>query len=514
MTAIIQFFTSHFFGNMVYGIINNLITFIFVWFIHAFIPYKPKYQSRKNLTRATLLLYIGLVIISYLREVPGNNAIPIFYLLMALYFVFQLIYLFTVFDGSVAMLLLLFFLEKIIEILGMAVSEALSIWLIPDYMYYYLLDNVRGVWYFNASIAASELIFVGLCWGIIRLIRYVQSRNARLDIMAYILIPASQFILFFITLVLYANETKTAIFNPYGVAALVAGMLGDLALFVMIRRMNENAALRAQLEATRMQQSYYTLLEEQQKQIREMQHDINNHVAVIRSLTAGAPEGTDLKQYAEEVAAPKLINLHYCRNAILNALLVNKAADCEKAGIETNFDIKLTAGTAGFDDYDLVALVSNLLDNAIAAAGAAEPKQVGLTMQTADGALSILCRNSCGKGAEGTAVNQGKMTRGNGRGNHQPGGEEIRRRDGDTAGRRVLHRECDGLREGRSADNDISDRPMKRKLREGLFLLDGYVRFGLFSYRQMGRSSRFCLFRQPCRHLYGWPLPDVRGALR
>jgi two-component system sensor histidine kinase AgrC len=379
MTAIIQFFTSHFFGNMVYGIINNLITFIFVWFIHAFIPYKPKYQSRKNLTRATLLLYIGLVIISYLREVPGNNAIPIFYLLMAL-------------------------------------GDILAIWLIPDYMYYYLLDNVRGVWYFNASIAASELIIMGLCWGIIRLIRYVQSRNARLDIMAYILIPASQFILFFITLVLYANETKTAIFNPYGVAALVAGMLGDLALFVMIRRMNENAALRAQLEATRMQQSYYTLLEEQQKQIREMQHDINNHVAVIRSLTAGAPEGTDLKQYAEEVAAPKLINLHYCRNAILNALLVNKAADCEKAGIEANFDIKLTAGTAGFDDYDLVALVSNLLDNAIAAAGAAEPKQVGLTMQTADGALSILCRNSCGKGAEGTAVNQGKMTRGNGRG--------------------------------------------------------------------------------------------------
>lgn len=413
MTAIIQFFTSHFFGNMVYGIINNLITFIFVWFIHAFIPYKPKYQSRKDLTRATLLLYIGLVIISYLREVPGNNAIPIFYLLMALYFVFQLVYLFTVFDGSIAMRLLLFFVEKIIEILGMALGDILAIWLIPDYMYYYLLDNVRGVWYFNASIAASELIFVGLCWGIIRLIRYVQSRNARLDIMAYILIPASQFILFFITLVLYANETKTAIFNPYGVAALVAGMLGDLALFVMIRRMNENAALRTQLEATRMQQSYYTLLEEQQKQIREMQHDINNHVAVIRSLTAGAPEGTDLKQYAEEVAAPKLINLHYCRNAILNALLVNKAADCEKAGIEANFDIKLTAG---FDDYDLVALVSNLLDNAIAAAGAAEPKQVGLTMQTADGALSILCRNSCGKGAEGTAVNQGKMTRGNGRG--------------------------------------------------------------------------------------------------
>ena len=82
-------------------------------------------------------MYVGLVIISYVREIPGCNAFHIFYPLVALYFVIQLIYLFTVFDGSVAMLLLLFFLEKIIEILGMAVSEALSIWLIPDYMYYY-----------------------------------------------------------------------------------------------------------------------------------------------------------------------------------------------------------------------------------------------------------------------------------------------------------------------------------------------------------------------------------------
>lgn len=31
---------------------------------------------------------------------------------MALYFVFQLVYLFTVFDGSIAMRLLLFFVEK------------------------------------------------------------------------------------------------------------------------------------------------------------------------------------------------------------------------------------------------------------------------------------------------------------------------------------------------------------------------------------------------------------------
>ena len=90
---IVSFLTSHFFANLVYGLVNNLVVFIFVWFIHAFVPFRPKYQNRKKLVRATLLLYIGLVIISYLRVLPGFNAHPIFFALTGLYFVFQLIFL-------------------------------------------------------------------------------------------------------------------------------------------------------------------------------------------------------------------------------------------------------------------------------------------------------------------------------------------------------------------------------------------------------------------------------------
>lgn len=402
--------------DILYVFVNNLIVFVFVWFVHAFVPYKPKYQDKKNLTRATLLLYSALAVISLLRQLPGFNAHIIFFSLTGFYFIFQITFLLVVFDGSVGMKLLIFFVEKIIETLCMALAQNLCVLLIPDFMEHYIADDTIGGWSFLGAIALSTLFIWGVCWVGVKVIRYVQRRNARLDIMAYILIPGSQFILFLITMFLYAGEVNTAFYNPYGVAALVLGVLGDLALFVTIKRMSENAELRAQLEATKMQQSYYTLLEEQQKQIREMQHDINNHVAVIRSLTANAEEGTDLKQYAEELTAPKLLHLHYCRNTILNALLVNKAADCRKAGIEAEFDIHLAAGTEGYDDYDLVALVSNLLDNAIEAAGTAENKRLALTMHLADGALSILCRNSCGADGTGSyAANQGKMTRGNGR---------------------------------------------------------------------------------------------------
>ena len=94
---------------------------------------------------------------------------------------------------------------------------------------------------------------------------------------------------------------------------------------------------------------------------------------------------------------------------------MNKAADCRTAGIEAEFDIHLAAGTAGFDDYDLVTLISNLLDNAIEAAGAAAEKRLALSMRAAGGTLSLRCENTCGDAAGSYAANREKMSRGNGR---------------------------------------------------------------------------------------------------
>lgn len=400
--------------DILYIFINNLVAFIFVWFIHTFVPYKARFKNEKALTHATLLLYFALAGISFLRQLPGFNAHGIFYTLTVLYFVFQITFLLVVFDGSIGLRLLLFFVEKIIEILGMALGQNLCAPLIPDYMEHYIADDLFGGWCFLGGVILSTLLIWAVCWIVIKLIRYVQRCNARLDIMAYILIPGSQFALFMIALILYANTFNTPVYNPYGVAALLLGVLGDLALFIMLRRTSENAELRTKLEASKMQQSYYALLEEQQKKIREMQHDINNHVMVVRNLTAGT-EDAKLKHYAEEVTAPELLNLHYCRNTILNALLVNKAVDCRKAGIEAEWKIQLAAGTEGFDDYDLVVVVSNLLDNAIEAAGAAEEKRLSFSMQAAGGALSMRCCNTCGGDAASYVANRGKMTRGNGK---------------------------------------------------------------------------------------------------
>ena len=69
MTAIIQFFTSHFFGNMVYGIINNIITFVFVWFIDV---YKRQLQGYHRVN--TVYLSGGVVgQVPLLQEFQGQG---------------------------------------------------------------------------------------------------------------------------------------------------------------------------------------------------------------------------------------------------------------------------------------------------------------------------------------------------------------------------------------------------------------------------------------------------------
>ena len=104
---------------MVYGIINNLITFIFVLYPRVY-PLQAEYENRKNLTRDAARRMSGWSSSAMCGIIPGCNAFHIFlYSLVALYFVVQLILSVYRIEGSVAMLLLLFFLEKIIEILGM-----------------------------------------------------------------------------------------------------------------------------------------------------------------------------------------------------------------------------------------------------------------------------------------------------------------------------------------------------------------------------------------------------------
>ena len=93
---------------------------------------------------------------------------------------------------------------------------------------------------------------------------------------------------------------------------------------------------------------------------------------------------------------------------VLGALIMGKAAEAHERGVELTLNTAGTgsgpAGVSGLAVQDLVAILGNLLDNAIdAAAEAPAPKLVELTVETSSGALQITVEDS-GPGIDPRAV--------------------------------------------------------------------------------------------------------------
>lgn len=110
---------------------------------------------------------------------------------------------------------------------------------------------------------------------------------------------------------------------------------------------------------------YYDTLENQVEVVRKFHHDINKHMDVLNEML-GKMETPEVKLYSEQLEEvyQEMKPVIYCSNPIVNAVLVNKAHQCEEKHIKFTIDM-MGFETKKMKEIDLVALLSNLLDNAI-----------------------------------------------------------------------------------------------------------------------------------------------------
>lgn len=110
---------------------------------------------------------------------------------------------------------------------------------------------------------------------------------------------------------------------------------------------------------------YYDTLEHQMQMVRKFHHDINKHMDVLKEMT-DKMETREIEMYSEQLEKvyQGVKPITYCSNPIVNAVLINKIHECEKKQIEFEIDM-MNFETKKIREIDLVALLSNLLDNAI-----------------------------------------------------------------------------------------------------------------------------------------------------
>lgn len=152
--------------------------------------------------------------------------------------------------------------------------------------------------------------------------------------------------------------------------------------------------LQMKSELTRLQteQSYYQILEQQNQQLMMYTHDAKKHLSAIQALNDDPQIGNYVAALSQQLADYSR-NCH-SGNKLLDVIIHKYTVDCKMRGIHFEHDVKV-CNLSQLDDIDLVAILGNLIDNAVAAAEDSTEKVISLNTVRRNSYSVIILTNSC-----------------------------------------------------------------------------------------------------------------------
>ena len=187
---------------------------------------------------------------------------------------------------------------------------------------------------------------------------------------------------------------------PPEVQLLMAAMGGYLfisSVFLFItyarqtERDSEAMAVKSELARLRTEQSYYQILDQQNQQLMIFAHDAKKHLAAIQALSGDPRIDRYVAALHEQLAAYSK-NCH-SGNKLLDVMIGKYTTDCGMRGLRFEYDVKL-CNLGQLEDMDLVAILGNLMDNAITAAEGSAGKLVSLSTVRRNSYSVIILSNS------------------------------------------------------------------------------------------------------------------------
>lgn len=180
-------------------------------------------------------------------------------------------------------------------------------------------------------------------------------------------------------------------------AVLSAGLLGSTILLLIDHRHNEEKSreyLTTKREIDRLQaeKAYYDVLERQNQALMIYAHDAKKHLDAIKNLNTG----TQVNEYIDKLSEQLVSYAGGCQsgNKLLDVIINKYATECEMRGISFEYDVR-SSNLRGVEDIDLVAIVGNLMDNALTAAEKSRKKSVELYTTWHNRYSVLVISNSC-----------------------------------------------------------------------------------------------------------------------
>lgn len=176
-----------------------------------------------------------------------------------------------------------------------------------------------------------------------------------------------------------------------------------LILLMSILVFNMNRQYEVEKELARLKSGQAELLERDYSRLEQayamnarLFHDFHNHIGALRQLLS-QEKYREAAQYLDELQAPvrEMAQTNWTGDETIDYLINSKAAEAAAAGIRMEVQVEFP-GHTNIRSVDLYAILGNLLDNAIEAAGkvpAPEQRFINLTIRRINQMLVIKVEN-------------------------------------------------------------------------------------------------------------------------
>lgn len=187
----------------------------------------------------------------------------------------------------------------------------------------------------------------------------------------------------------------------YGIRTLLASvsiiLLGaTIVLFLSyqqnIKKENEYILLKSEYNRLQTEKTYYDILEHQNQQLMIYAHDAKNHLNTIKDLNTNPVIDKYIKQMYDNLIDYSSVS--HSGNMTLDVILNRYKTESKLNDIEFTFDVRL-CNLSFVEDFDLVTILDNLLDNAIEAAKKSNAKVVSIETDRRNNYEVVIVTNSC-----------------------------------------------------------------------------------------------------------------------
>ena len=234
------------------------------------------------------------------------------------------------------------------------------------------------------TVAGKIIYFIGVI--IIKYLGRKNEKHSESSFMALIVVPIITFVC--IILVLELNVEKE-VFILICIISITVNILTFSVNEFIISKNNRIRVLEDENSKNRCELEEYKKLGKAYEQIRIINHDFREHV---RTLIALIDEDIEkAKQYIKsmKLVSEKTKSERFTDNTILNILLNEKVKECNKKGIKLYIE-SVNPKLDFISEIDMVAIFSNLINNAIEACVDTEDKEIFINLCTVNDVFTVI----------------------------------------------------------------------------------------------------------------------------